>query len=121
MGIRIGGQIDRVSGKELSYREFVERYMEKNEPVVITGLMDEWRACRDWVTEEGNPDLHFFSTHFGKSKVQVSPHLVLNFCVSNCQLLPRSVVLRLLFMAVSVLVHESSFIVWLNEPKLELE
>ncbi|XP_031406956.1 2-oxoglutarate and iron-dependent oxygenase JMJD4 isoform X2 [Punica granatum] len=72
MGINIGGQIERVSGKELSYREFVERYMKKNEPVVITGLMDDWRACRDWVSEGGKPNLHFFSTHFGKSRVQVA-------------------------------------------------
>ncbi|KAK4804295.1 hypothetical protein SAY86_004112 [Trapa natans] len=71
MGIKIGGHIDRVSGKELSYREFVERYMKKNEPVVITGLMDDWRACRDWVTGEGKPNLPFFSAHYGKSRVQV--------------------------------------------------
>lgn len=79
MGITIGGQIERVSGKELSYKEFVERYMEKNEPVVITGLMDEWKACGDWVTDEGKPNLHFFSTHFGKSNVQVPVHPILCF------------------------------------------
>lgn len=71
MGIKIGGQIEKVNGKELSYHEFVERYMEKNQPVVLTGLMDDWRACRDWVTDNGQPNLQFFATHFGKSKVQV--------------------------------------------------
>ncbi|KAJ4840185.1 hypothetical protein Tsubulata_002933 [Turnera subulata] len=72
MGIEIGGQIERVNGKELSYVEFVERYMSKNQPVVLTGLMDDWRACRDWVTSDGRPNLEFLSTHFGKSVVQVA-------------------------------------------------
>ncbi|KAH9720358.1 JmjC domain-containing protein [Citrus sinensis] len=73
MGIRIGGgQIEKLNWKELSYSEFVEKYMAKNQPVVLTGLMDDWRACKDWVTENGQPNLQFFSTHFGKSKVQVA-------------------------------------------------
>lgn len=72
MGIKIGGFIQKVNGKELSYSEFAERFLAKNEPVVLTGLMDDWRACEDWVTHDGKPNLHFFSTHFGKSKVQVA-------------------------------------------------
>ncbi|KAK7835162.1 jmjc domain-containing protein 4 [Quercus suber] len=72
MGIRIGGQIEKVNGKELNYSEFVERYMEKNQPVVLTGLMDDWKACKDWVFDNGKPNLHFFSTHFGNSRVQVA-------------------------------------------------
>lgn len=71
MGVKIGGEIEKVNGKELSYSDFVGRYMEKNQPVVLTGLMDDWRACRDWVTHSGKPNLQFFATHFGKSKVQV--------------------------------------------------
>ena len=72
MDINIGGQVEKVNGKELSYSEFVERYLKKNQPVVLTGLMDDWRACRDWVTSDGQPNLQFFSSHFGSSKVQVS-------------------------------------------------
>ncbi|OMO49875.1 hypothetical protein CCACVL1_30778 [Corchorus capsularis] len=72
MGIKIGGQIERVNGRELSYSEFAERYLAKNQPVVLKGLMDDWRACKDWVFTNGQPNLHFFSTHFGKSKVQVA-------------------------------------------------
>lgn len=71
MGIIIKGEIERVNGKELSYIEFVDRYMEKNKPVVITGLMDHWRAHSDWVTLHSQPNFQFFSTHFGASKVQV--------------------------------------------------
>ncbi|XP_022988373.1 jmjC domain-containing protein 4 isoform X3 [Cucurbita maxima] len=69
MAIETSGRIDKVNGNELSYEEFVERYMEKNQPVVLTGLMDGWKACSDWVDENGQPNLRFFSTHFGKSKV----------------------------------------------------
>ncbi|KAE9467408.1 hypothetical protein C3L33_00672, partial [Rhododendron williamsianum] len=49
MGLNIGGQVGKVNGKELSYSDFVRRYLLKNEPVVLTGLMDDWRACKDWV------------------------------------------------------------------------
>lgn len=74
--INIKGEIERVNGKELSYSEFVERYMEKNQPVVLTGLMGlmdplHWRASTDWVTHNSQPNFQFFSTHFGASKVQV--------------------------------------------------
>lgn len=71
MGIRVGGHIGKVNGKELSYSEFVKTYMEKNQPVVVTGLMDDWKACKDWVCDDGKPNLQYFSTHFGKSRVQV--------------------------------------------------
>lgn len=74
MGLRIEGEIERVNGKELSYESFVDNYLKKNKPVVLTGLMDDWRSCRDWVKEDGQPNLQFFSTHFGKSIVQVISH-----------------------------------------------
>ncbi|XP_058227406.1 arginine-specific demethylase JMJ20 isoform X1 [Rhododendron vialii] len=72
MGLNIGGQVGKVNGKELSYSDFVQRYLLKNEPVVLTGLMDDWRACKDWVLPDGRPNLPFFSTHFGSSTVQVA-------------------------------------------------
>ncbi|KAL5749551.1 hypothetical protein ACOSP7_024154 [Xanthoceras sorbifolium] len=72
MGIKIGGEIEKVDGREMSYSEFEERYLAKNQPVVLSGLMDDWRACKDWVTQHGHPNLHFFSTHFGFSSVQVA-------------------------------------------------
>ena len=71
MGLRIGGEIGKVNSDELSYNDFVERYLLKNQPVVLRGLMDGWTASKDWVTHTGQPDLKFFSSHFGKSIVQV--------------------------------------------------
>ncbi|CAA0411655.1 unnamed protein product [Arabidopsis thaliana] len=72
MGIQIIGQIERINGKELSYGDFAERYLAKNQPVVISDLTEDWRAREDWVSENGNPNPHLFATHFGKSRVQVA-------------------------------------------------
>ncbi|KAJ6811101.1 jmjC domain-containing protein 4 isoform X1 [Iris pallida] len=72
MGLEIGGEVERINGKEVTYHTFVERFMKKNQPVVITGLMDGWRACTDWVMADGQPNLQFFADRFGKSTVQVA-------------------------------------------------
>ncbi|XP_020584962.1 jmjC domain-containing protein 4 isoform X2 [Phalaenopsis equestris] len=72
MGIQIGSKVERVDGRRLSYRDFIDRYLKKNLPVVLTGLMDGWQACTDWVTADGRPNLRFFTDHFGKSIVQVA-------------------------------------------------
>ncbi|XP_022636274.1 jmjC domain-containing protein 4 isoform X2 [Vigna radiata var. radiata] len=86
MGIIIKGEIERVNGKELSYIEFVDRYMEKNKPVVITGLMDHWRAHSDWVTLHSQPNFQFFSTHFGASKVQKREEMLVSDFIARCLL-----------------------------------
>ncbi|KAM0945820.1 putative transcription factor & chromatin remodeling &Metalloenzymes JmjC family [Dioscorea sansibarensis] len=70
--LRIGGNVERVDGRELTYKDFVERYMRPNLPVVLTGLMDGWSSCVDWVTPDGLPSLPFFSSNFGQSIVQVA-------------------------------------------------
>ncbi|XP_031501361.1 uncharacterized protein LOC116265001 [Nymphaea colorata] len=72
MVVKIVGEIERLDAKQLSYHDFVENYMKRNQPVLLTGLMDGWQACKDWVKPNGEPNLAFFSTHFGKSKVQVA-------------------------------------------------
>ncbi|KAI3765856.1 hypothetical protein L2E82_15902 [Cichorium intybus] len=72
MELNIVGTVEKVNGNELSYSNFVERYLSKNEPVVIMGLMDDWEACRDWVFDDGKPNLQFISSTFGNSKVQVA-------------------------------------------------
>ncbi|KAL3628874.1 hypothetical protein CASFOL_027920 [Castilleja foliolosa] len=72
MGLKIGGKVEKVNGKELSYADFVEKYLARNQPVILTGLTDDWRACKDWVSDDGKPNLRFFSAHFGGSTVQVA-------------------------------------------------
>ena len=68
MGLNSVGTAEKVNGNELSYTNFVEKYFAKNKPVVLTGLMDD---CRDWVFDDGKPNLQFISSTFGNSKVQV--------------------------------------------------
>lgn len=72
MSLKIGGTIEKVNGKELFYSEFAEKYLAGNQPVLLTGLMDDWTASKHWVSSNGQPNLLFFPTHFGKSKVQVA-------------------------------------------------
>ncbi|KAK8569388.1 hypothetical protein V6N13_046447 [Hibiscus sabdariffa] len=72
MSLKIGGQIEKVNGRQLSYSEFAEKYLAQNQPVLLTGLMDDWTASKHWVSANAQPNLLFFSTHFGKSKVQVA-------------------------------------------------
>ncbi|CAI9787324.1 unnamed protein product [Fraxinus pennsylvanica] len=72
MGLKIGGEVEKVDGKLLSYADFVEKYLVQNQPVILTGLMDHWRACKDWVLDNGDPNLRFLSTYFGNSRVQVA-------------------------------------------------
>jgi hypothetical protein len=68
--MKIIGKVPRVDGRELSYRRFWEQFMQANKPVLLTGLMDSWAACRDWVLLDGKPDLSFIAEHFGSSLVQ---------------------------------------------------
>ncbi len=69
--MKIIGKVPRVDGRELSYRRFWEQFMQANKPVLLTGLMDSWAACRDWVLLDGKPNLSFIAEHFGSSLVQV--------------------------------------------------
>ncbi|XP_074350034.1 arginine-specific demethylase JMJ20 isoform X2 [Apium graveolens] len=72
VGLKIRGEVSKVNGKEISYSEFAEKYMYNNEPVVLTGLMDDWKACEDWVFPDASPNLTLFSSSFGVSRVQVA-------------------------------------------------
>ncbi|OAY79583.1 JmjC domain-containing protein 4, partial [Ananas comosus] len=76
MGVRIGGGVERVDARDLSYERFVERFLAPNLPVLLTGLTDAaapWRACADWVSSAPRrPNLPFFSARFPNSTVQVA-------------------------------------------------
>ncbi|XP_002977533.2 jmjC domain-containing protein 4 isoform X2 [Selaginella moellendorffii] len=70
--INVGGCVPVEDGTSLSYQEFRERYLLPNKPVLVTGLMEHWRASRDWVDDHGKPDLEFLARNFGGSKIQVA-------------------------------------------------
>lgn len=40
--------VERVSANELSYEEFLERFIKKNKPVIITDAMEDWPANVFW-------------------------------------------------------------------------
>ncbi|RWW46566.1 hypothetical protein BHE74_00047512, partial [Ensete ventricosum] len=80
--VTIGGEVERVDGRALRYEEFVERYLMPNRPVLLTGLMDDWRAATDWLAPDGRaPNLPFFAAHFGDSVVQVKPSSLVHACL----------------------------------------
>jgi hypothetical protein len=43
------GGINRASASSLTPQAFTEQYLLANKPVLITGLIDEWRAVKEWV------------------------------------------------------------------------
>ena len=43
--------IERVAADQLSYEDFLSRYMHANRPVVISGVASDWAAMRTWTPE----------------------------------------------------------------------
>lgn len=56
--------IERVDGAQLSYDDFLARYMHANKPVVISNVAGDWPAMRQWT-----PD--YFKQRFGSQPVAV--------------------------------------------------
>ncbi|GLI69130.1 hypothetical protein VaNZ11_013685 [Volvox africanus] len=46
-------QLPSHAASDLSYDDFVRRYMEPNQPVVIRGVTSGWRAAAEWRTPDG--------------------------------------------------------------------
>ena len=63
--------VPTVRCEDLSPEAFRAEFMAKNLPVMITGLTDDWRARREWVTKDGQPDVVAMSELFGDAKVLV--------------------------------------------------
>ena len=63
--------VPTVRCEDLSPKAFRAEFMAKNLPVMITGLTDDWRARREWVTKDGQPDVVAMSELFGDAKVLV--------------------------------------------------
>ena len=63
--------VPTVRCEDLSPESFRAEFMAKNLPVMITGLTDDWRARREWVTKDGQPDVVAMSELFGDAKVLV--------------------------------------------------
>jgi hypothetical protein len=57
--------IERRSSADLSFRAFVEEYVNRNRPVIITNAVSHWDALGKWTPE-------FFKSNFGSQVVQAS-------------------------------------------------
>ena len=63
--------VPTVRCEDLSPEAFRAEFMSKNLPVMISGLTDDWRARREWVTKNGQPDVVAMAERFGDAKVLV--------------------------------------------------
>ncbi|KAL2608509.1 hypothetical protein R1flu_027082 [Riccia fluitans] len=70
--LKVISEVPRLNASEYNYGLFWKEYMRANKPVLLTGLMDSWRACREWVLESGAPNLTFIAENFGRSRVLVA-------------------------------------------------
>uniref|UniRef100_A0A7S3R751 JmjC domain-containing protein n=1 Tax=Dunaliella tertiolecta TaxID=3047 RepID=A0A7S3R751_DUNTE len=64
--------VDVRHAKELTYEEFVHCYMEPNRPVLIQGAMEGWRARKEWVHEDGSPNISALEHVVGDTMVCVT-------------------------------------------------
>ncbi len=56
----------------LDEASFLRTYLLPNRPVLLTGLTQRWRACAEWVTPDGAPDVAALAARFGASRVAVA-------------------------------------------------
>lgn len=63
--------IRRIPASELTYEAFQRDFMLANQPVVVSGATESWRAFREWRTADGKPNLALLREKFGRSTVQV--------------------------------------------------
>jgi hypothetical protein len=63
-------EIPRISRKALSVRQFYEVYMIPNRPVIITDMVEGWRAT-DWLKPDGSLNTAVVKEAFGNAEVTV--------------------------------------------------
>jgi histone arginine demethylase JMJD6 len=44
-------RVPRIDYRQVSKKEFIEKYESKNVPVVITHVTDQWKANKHWTEE----------------------------------------------------------------------
>ncbi|GAQ84084.1 hypothetical protein KFL_001750210 [Klebsormidium nitens] len=72
MGAHAEDEVSHIPAEALSYEAFRREYMLANQPVVVSGATNNWRAFREWRTTDGKPNLALLREKFGKSGVQVA-------------------------------------------------
>uniref|UniRef100_A0A2P2ICK6 2-oxoglutarate and iron-dependent oxygenase JMJD4 n=2 Tax=Hirondellea gigas TaxID=1518452 RepID=A0A2P2ICK6_9CRUS len=65
-------QFPRITS-DVSYNVFFREFMEANIPCIISkSLTQDWTAKKDWVSENGTPNVEHFATHYGSYEVPVA-------------------------------------------------
>lgn len=78
--------IDRIHRNDLSYDDFVSKYMHPNVPVILQGLSDDWRSKSEWVRQvdgKGVPNLEYLCDAFGTDLVPVYEQLRSGFTATR--------------------------------------
>jgi hypothetical protein len=55
----------RVHVSQFGVSEFIDKHLIENQPIIIVGCTQEWLAQKQWVREDGTPDLDFLLDQFG--------------------------------------------------------
>ena len=63
--------VPRVPLASLTRVEFERRFQGPNLPVLITGVTESWRAAREWVDEQGRPDVARLAALFDAGEVAI--------------------------------------------------
>ena len=64
-----GRAVEQRHASQLTYAQFVAKYMAPNLPVLIEGAADGWRSLREWRGPACGPDLAALEARFGSARV----------------------------------------------------
>jgi hypothetical protein len=72
-------EFSKLCADDLTNEQFMAEYMEFNKVVLVSGLIDHWRATKEWCmpdpTSSGEliPDMGVLKSRYGDSQVEVEP------------------------------------------------
>jgi hypothetical protein len=70
-GSGVSNVVPRISAQSLTVGEFYDRFMIPNRPVIITGVLADSKAAKDWIDASGAINAEFFSERFGETEITV--------------------------------------------------
>lgn len=64
-------EIERITNR-ISYWDFYQNYIRKNKPCILSAMFTATWSCRkDWLTNDGEPNMDYFEDNFGSYKAPV--------------------------------------------------
>jgi len=58
---RVSCTIEKRDAQKMSYSDFFCNYLQRNFPVILTNIGNEWPCFKEWVTPEGTPNFDYLS------------------------------------------------------------